>query len=115
MDKNLKQKSREFSVKVVLLSKQLSSRKKETVMSEELLRVGAAIGAELAKAECSLNKNDQFAKFYKALQNYAETRFWLELLNDTGHLTEFEFKDTLKDCEELGRMLMAQMKAFKAS
>ena len=113
MDKNLKQKSREFAVKVVLLSKQLSSRKKETVMSEELLRSGAAIGAELAKTECSLNKNDQFARVYKALQNCAETRYWLELLNDTDHLTEFEFNDTLQDCEELWKLLVAQIKTFK--
>ena len=57
MDQGLKQKSREFAVKVVFLHKQLSARKKETVMSEELLRSGAGAGADLAKAECSLNKN----------------------------------------------------------
>ena len=114
MDKNLKQKSREFTVKVVLLSKLLIVRKKETVMSEALLRSGADIGAELARAECSISKNDMFAKVYKALQNCAETKYWLELLNDTDNLTEFEFNDTLKDCEELWKLLMAQLRALKA-
>ena len=113
MDKDLKQKSREFAVKVVLLHKQLSARKKETVMSEELLRSGAAIGAELAKLEISLNKNDQFAKLYKALQNCAEAKYWLELLNDTDLLTEFEYNDTIKDCTELGKLLVAQVKLFR--
>ena len=114
MDKTVKQKSREFAVKVVLLHKQLSARKKETVMSEELLRSGAAVGAELTKAECSLSKNDQFAKVYKALQDSAEAKYWLQLLNDTGHLTEFEFTDTVKDCDELMKLLVAQVRAFKA-
>jgi four helix bundle protein len=114
MDKELKQKSREFAIKVVLLHKQLSARKKETVMSEELLKSGAGVGSELAKAECSLNKNDQFAKVYKATQNCAEARYWLELLYNTDFLTEFEFNDTLKDCSELGKLLVARIKAFRA-
>jgi four helix bundle protein len=114
VDKDLKQNSRAFAVKVVLLHKQLSARKKETVMSEELLRSGASIGAELAKAECSLNKNDQFARLYKALQNCAEAKFWLELLNDTDLLTEFEYNDTIKDCSELGKLLVARVKSFRA-
>jgi len=115
MDKSLKQKSREFAVKVVLLHKQLSARRKESVMSEELLRSGAGIGAELAKAECALSKNDQLAKVYKALQDCAETKYWLELLNDTDYLTEFEFNDTLKNCDELGKLLVAKIKTLRTA
>jgi len=114
MDQKIKQKSREFAVKVVLLHKQLSARKKESVMSEELLRSGAGVGAELAKAECSLGKNDQISKVYKSLQNCAEAKYWLELLNDTGYLTEFEFNDTLKDCDEMGKNLVALIKTQRA-
>ena len=115
MDKKLKLKSREFAIKVVVLHKQLSARRKETVMSEELLRVGAGIGAEIARAECALSRNDKIAKTYKALQDCGETKFWLELLNDTEYLTEFEFNDTLKNCDELGKMLIAQIKAFRTA
>jgi len=115
VDKSLKQKSREFAIKVVVLHKQLSARRKESVMSEELLRCGAGAGAELAKAECAMGKNDQIAKVYKALQDCAETKYWLELLNDTGYLTEFEFGDTLKDCDELGKLLIVQIKNLRAA
>jgi len=115
MDKSLKFKSREFAVKVVMLHKQLSARRKESVMSEELLRSGAGIGAELARAECALSKNDQIAKVYKALQDCAETKYWLELLNDTDYVTEFEFNDTLKDCDELGKLLVTQIKALRTA
>jgi four helix bundle protein len=114
IDQSIKQKSREFAVKVVLLHKQLSARKKESVMSEELLRVGAGIGAELAKADFSLGANDQIAKVYKSLQNCAELKFWLELLNDTEYLTEFEFNDTLKACDELGKLLVVLVKKLRA-
>jgi len=114
MDKITKQRSREFAVKVVLLHKQLSARKKETVMSEELLRSGAGVGSELAKSECAMGKNERVARVYKALQNCAEAKYWLELLNDTEYLTEFEFNDTLKDCDEMGKILIKEIKALSA-
>ena len=115
MTEAIKLKSREFAAKVVLLHKQLSARKKESVMSEELLRSGAGVGVELAIMDCSLNKNDYVVRVQKAMQNCAEAKYWLALLNDTGYLTEFEFNDTLKDCDELGKLLVAWVKAYRTN
>ena len=112
MDQGIKRKSREFGIKVVNLHKQLSARKRESVMSEELLRSGAGVGAELVKADCTIGKNNQLARVQTALQNCAEARYWLELLNDTGCLTEFEFNDTMKNCDELMKLLMALIRAL---
>jgi len=81
-------------------------------MSEELLRSGAGVGAGLVKSEYAMGRNDQIAKLYKALQDCAEAKYWLELLNEAGYLTEFEFSDTLKECEEMMKMLVAQIKAI---
>jgi four helix bundle protein len=114
MDTVIKQKSKEFAVKVVNLEKQLSARKKESVMTGELLRCGAGVGAALVKAECALNKNEQITRVHTALQNCAEAKHWLELLNETGCLTEFEFNDTLNTCDEMGKLVIAQIKALKA-
>ena len=110
MDQNIKQKSREFAAKVVFLHKQLSARKKESIMSEELLRSGAGVGAGLVRAEYAMGKNDQIAKMYKALQDCAETKYWLELLNENDYLTEFEYSDTMKNCDEIGKLLFAWVK-----
>ena len=112
MDQRIKQKSRQFAAKVVFLHKQLSARKKDSVMSEELLRSGAGVGAGLVKSEFAMGKNDQLAKIYKALQDCAEAKYWLELLNETGSLTEFEFNDTLKECDEMEKLLVVQIKAL---
>jgi len=110
MDQNIKQKSKGLAVKAVFLHKQLSARKKESVMSEELLRSGAGVGAALVRAECAMSKNDQIAKMYKALQDCAETKYWLELLYETESITEFEFNDTIKECDEMGKLLVAWVK-----
>ena len=115
MDQSIKQKSREFGAKVVNLHKQLSARKKESVMSEELLRSGAGVGADLVKAEYAMGKNDQITRVHIALQKCVEAKYWLELLNDTAYLTEFEYSDTLKSCDEMAKLLVMMVKTLRAA
>ena len=115
MDQGIKKKSREFGVKVVNLHKQLTARKKESVMSEELLRSGAGVGVDLVKAECAMGRNDQIIKIHMALQKCVEAKYWLELLNDTAYLTEFEYNDTLKSCDEMTKLLVMMIKTLRAA
>lgn len=113
MDNNIKQKSRALAAKLIQLQKQLSARKMDTIISEKLLSSGAEAGAELSKAEYALGKNDLITKTYKSLQDCAEAKYWLELLNDSKYLTEFEFNDILKDLNEMGKLLIAYTKTLR--
>jgi four helix bundle protein len=112
MDQSIKKKSRELAAKAVALYRHLSAHKKETVLSGELLRSAGGVGADLVKAEFAINKNDQLVKIYAALQGCAETKYWLEVLNDNEYLTEFEFSDTLKTCDEMGKVLIGLVKSL---
>jgi four helix bundle protein len=114
MEQSIKQQSRELAAKAAGLYRHLSAHKKETVLSGELLRSAGGVGAELAKSEFALNKNDQLVKIYAALQGCAEAKYWLEVLNDNGYLTEFEFGDTLKICDQMGKSLIALVKTLRS-
>ena len=46
-------------------------------------------------------QKDFLAKVYIALKECAETKYWLELLNETGYLTDVQFQSVYSDCEEL--------------
>jgi four helix bundle protein len=109
-----KTKSRQFAIKITQLYKALSNNKKEHVMSEQLLRAGTGIGANLAQAECAATKNDFLAKIQEALQKCAETRYWLEILSESDFITEFEFKSCLEACDELRKILFYTIKSLKA-
>jgi four helix bundle protein len=114
MDNNAtKTRSRQFAVKIAQIYKNLSNNKKEYVMSEQLLRAGTGIGADLAASECAATRNDFVAKIQEALQKCAETRYWLEILNDADLITEFEFKNSVQDCDELRKILAYTIKALK--
>ncbi|MDR1929572.1 MAG: four helix bundle protein [Treponema sp.] len=113
MDNAATRKSKVFSVKIVQLYKHLSINKKETVLSERLLQAGTGIGATLAKASCSVNNQEFLGMLYTALKACAETKYWLELLNDTALITEYEFNNTIEDCEELRTLLSAGIKSLR--
>ncbi|AEF84965.1 conserved hypothetical protein [Treponema primitia ZAS-2] len=116
MDGNAtKTKSRQFAVKIIQIYKNLSNNKKEYVMSEQLLRAGTGIGANLAEAECAANKPEFIAKVQQALEKCAETRYWLEILGEADLITEFECKNNIQECDELRKILFYTIKSLKTS
>jgi four helix bundle protein len=110
-----KEKSRQFSIKIAQLYKHLSNNKKETILSEQLLRTGTSIGALLADAECALGRNDLLAKIHNALEKSAESRYWLETLNSAELLTEYEFNSHVQACDELRQILFIIVRNLKAA
>ena len=58
----VKDKSFAFALRVVHLAKYLESKKKEFVLSRQVLRSGTAIGALVREAEHAESKADLFTK-----------------------------------------------------
>jgi len=102
-------KSKKFALRIVKLYRYLCDDKKEFVLSKQLLRSGTSIGANLAEA----SRKEFIAKSQIALKECAETRYWLELLHDSGLISEKEFKSIYKDCVELLKILIAAVKKLK--
>jgi four helix bundle protein len=114
MEKNTaREKSKALSAKIAQLYKHLSTNKKETVLSEQMLRSAVAIGANLAEAECALNRNGFILKIHAALERCVETRYWLETLNDASFLTEFEFNSHIEACDELRKVLILTLQSLR--
>ena len=115
MEQTARKKSKRFSVRIVNLYRYLREEKREFILSKQLLRCGTSIGANLAEAECAISRKDFLAKVYIALKECAETKYWLELLNETGYLTDIQFQSVYSDCEELRKMLSATTKTINST
>jgi four helix bundle protein len=109
----IREKSMEFSIRIVNLYKFLCEKKKEFVISKQVLRSGTSIGANVAESGCSFSKKEFLAKTYIAFKECAETKYWLELLYKTGFLNEKEYSSLLGDCDELYRILAAITKTSR--
>ena len=115
MGDTARNKSKRFAIRTVKLYQYLCDEKREFVMSKQLLRSGTSIGANLAEAECAISKKDFLAKVYIALKECSETKYWLELLHETGYLSGDQFQSIFADCEEIRRMLSATTKTLNST
>ena len=100
-------KSFEFAVRIVNLCKHLRYKKKEFVLSKQLLRSGTSIGANVSEGQRAQSKADFLAKMSIALKEANETHYWLRLLYRTEYLTKSEFQSIESDADELLRILTA--------
>ena len=96
-----------FALRVVKLHRHLSDRKKEFVLSKQVLRSGTSIGANLEESLGAQNPSDFQAKISIAYKEALETSYWLRLLRASKYITEKQFDSIHADCEELIRILGA--------
>ena len=100
-------KSFEFAVRIVNLSKYLMQEHKEYVLSKQLLRCGTSIGANIAEAQRGQSKADFISKMSIALKEANEAHYWLRLLHRTNYLTASQFDSMNKDIQEILGILTA--------
>ena len=114
-DNLIQEKSYAFAIRTVKLYRHLSAKKKEFVLSRQLLRSGTAIGANVEEAVGGQSRADFVAKLSIAYKEARETSYWLRLLRDTDYLTPREFDDIHADADSLCRILSAILTTTKKS
>ena len=105
------EKSKSFAIRVVRLYQYLTDNKKEYVLSKQLLRSGTSIGANVREANRAQSGKDFTSKMNIALKEAAESEYWLELLHETGYLSDNAFSSIMNDCGELNRLLISIVKS----
>ncbi len=109
----VKEKSFEFSVRIVNLYKHLTTTKQEYVLSKQLLRSGTSIGANICEAEQAQSTLDFLSKMSISLKEACESDYWLRLLHRTGFLNDSEFSSIIEDCRELTKLLTSIIRSLK--
>lgn len=112
-DSILKNKSKAFALRVIEMYNYLCEQKKEYVMSEQVLRSGTSIGANLAEAFFSQSDADFIAKLYISRKEAGETIYWIELLKESLYIGCDEADSMIKDCDELLKLLTSSIKTMK--
>jgi len=106
-------KSKAFAIRIVRLYGYLRENKHEFSLSNQLLRSGTSIGANVKEASRGQSTADFIAKMSISLKEASETEYWLELLFETGYLTEDEFNSLIPECIELIRLLTSIIKTAR--
>ena len=106
-------KSLLFSARIIKLQNYLKNKKKETVISKQILRSATSIGANANEAIYGISKADFIAKLQISLKETAETEYWLRLLVLSEYITEIEGKSLLDDCLEIKKILISTLNTAK--
>lgn len=112
-DSILRDKSKEFAKQIVLLCKTIKQEHRESVLTNQLLRSGTSIGANIHEAQYAQGTKEFISKFEISLKEVYETEYWLELLFETGYLDEQTYKPIQNNCGAIRRMLISTIKTIK--
>ena len=112
-DNPIQEKSCAFAIRAVKLYRHLTEKKKEFVLSRQLLRSGTAIGANVEETLGGQSRADFAAKISIACKEARETRYWLRILKDTDYLASREFNSISADAGALCRILSAILTTAK--
>lgn len=103
-------KSKSFAIHCIELYQLLTETRKEYVLCKQLLRSGTSIGANVKEAIRGQSKADFGAKMNIALKEANESEYWLELLFETGYISQNCFDSMMNDCKDIIKILMAIVK-----
>jgi len=107
------EKSFQFAVMVVKLYQQLTSEKKEFILSKQFVRSGTSIGANIEEATGGCSKKDFIAKFHIAFKEARETSYWLKLLIATGYVNEANSELIRNKLDEILKIITSILKSSK--
>ena len=103
-------KSKAFALEVIRLCNEVKTSKRESVLTNQLVRSGTSVGANIREAFYAHGKADFVAKLHIALKECSESEYWLELLLEAGYT---ENRIVLEHCVEVKRILIASINTAK--
>lgn len=107
------EKSLAFGKRIAKCYRHLRYTKKETTMSNQLLRSGTSIGANVREGLYAQSRKDFISKLNIALKEAGETDYWLEIIYSAEYFTAEEYKSLKADNDELLRLLISIIKKTK--
>ena len=79
-------------------------------MSQQILRCGTSIGANVREGLYAQSRKDFISKLNIALKEAGETDYWLDVINSAGYFTDDEYNLLKVDNDELLKLLTAIIK-----
>ncbi|MEI6312925.1 MAG: four helix bundle protein [Bacteroidota bacterium] len=106
-------KSFQFALQIIETYKTLN-KSNEFILSKQLLKSGTSIGANVREASAAQTKKDFIAKMSIASKEARETKYWLELLQESKIVTN-DYTNLLNQNDELIKILTKIVKTSQTT
>ena len=104
--------SMQFAIDIVNLCDGLKGR---STLTNQLLRSGTSIGANVHEGQYASSKADFIAKFQIALKECHETEYWLKLFVKTNIIDTTAFNKLSNDSGRIRRILISSINTAKSN
>lgn len=104
--------SMNFAVEIVNLCENI---KGKSALTNQLMRSGTSIGANIHEANYASSKADFIAKMQIALKECHETEYWLKLFVKTSIISEGKYSKLSGDSGKIRRILISSINTAKAN
>ena len=110
MGSPLQEKSKAFALQIIKVCNEVKREKRESVLTNQLVRSGTSVGANIREAFYTHGRSDFIAMLQIALKECSESEYWLELLIESGY---YEDKRILEQCVEIKKLLISSINTAK--
>ena len=113
MAQDLRQRTKNFALRIIRLYSSLPSSTVAQVIGKQVLRSGTSVGAHYREAYRSRSDAEFISKIEVALQELEETIYWLELLIESELVPKKRLKNLLQEASELIAIFITSVKTVK--
>jgi four helix bundle protein len=112
---DLKDRTREFSLRVIRLFAALPKTAVPKVIGQQMLRSGTSVGAHFREGIRSRSAAEYVSKINGALMELEETVYWIELLEHSGVVRKSRLIDLEDEASQLSAIFVSLIKKAKKS
>ena len=113
--KDLKDRTRDFALRVIRLCAALPSNRTADVIARQLLRSGTSPGAHFREALRARSKAEYVAKLNGGLMELEETLYWLEIIEGEQLLRPRQLKAIEEETNELIAIFVSLITKWKGA
>ena len=110
----IQERTFEFAIRIVKLCQYLDEKPGvKRILSNQLLRSGTSVGANIEEAQAGQSRADFLSKMSIASKEARETLYWLKLLEKAELISDDRLQDLKQEADEIVRILTSIVKSTK--
>ena len=107
-------RTKDFALRIIRLSASIPNTSIGRILSRQVTRSGTSVGAHVREGRRSRSDAEMLSKIDVALQELEETRYWMELLAESGMLAPARLIDLQNEASQLTAILVTSAKTLKS-
>ena len=111
---SIQKRTKQFAVRVIKACVEIEVKSNICrILASQLLRSASSIGANCSEAQSAQSRKDFIHKYEIALKEARETKYWIEVIVESGVFDEKKIKNLIQETEEIIKILVATVKKLK--